>query len=600
VVIHILADSVINKIAAGEVVDRPFSIVKELVENSIDAGATSIDVLINKGGKSLILVTDNGKGMSYDDAILAFERHATSKIVSDKDILNIVTRGFRGEALSSIAAISRLRLITKTIDDELGTEILINGGVINSVNRIIAPVGTTIELNNIFYNVPVRKKFLKSDIYEANKIKYLLQKIFLAEPTIEVSFSHDSKNIFSYSLNDSILQRAQSICKGNTVIVNYQNDNIKISGLIGHPAMVKCDFDTLLLLVNKRVILDRVILKAIRDGFQSTVKYYEQPLGYISIDLPTEEVDINVHPQKSEVRFLNHNQVSENVRKAVLIAVESTAKPFEPKIYFKSPIVASANNISIVPKLESSNIANTTLLDNLQNYECKDFPKQEVKLELRDNLNNYLDNLFLFSDLKYIGTVFSCFLVCEMSDRLILVDMHAAHERVNYYKVLRSFTNSSLSVQHLVIFFEILLANELCDVLMANKNILLNIGFAIDKNHNGIIVKSIPRFGSNFKGFTQEELTAILTEVAEEFSGESFKEYSDFFSLPSRLREKYEAVAAMVACKSSIKTGDVITVDEVVELFNQLDNTPLKGACPHGRPISFSLTKTQLENWFRR
>jgi DNA mismatch repair protein MutL len=150
-VIHILADSVINKIAAGEVVDRPFSIVKELVENSIDAGATSIDVLINKGGKSLILVTDNGKGMSYDDAILAFERHATSKIVSDKDILNIVTRGFRGEALSSIAAISRLRLITKTIDDELGTEILINGGVINSVNRIIAPVGTTIELNNIFY-----------------------------------------------------------------------------------------------------------------------------------------------------------------------------------------------------------------------------------------------------------------------------------------------------------------------------------------------------------------------------------------------------------------------------------------------------------------
>lgn len=574
--IKVLDDQVINQIAAGEVVERPVAVIRELVENSIDAGAKSIDVYLENGGKTLLRVADDGFGMDKADALLSFERHATSKISSAADLKAISSLGFRGEALAAISAVSNLTMKTRIAESSAGTLLQLHAGKLHNVSAVACSAGTVIEVQNLFINTPARKKFLKSDDTEERKIKDWLKNTALAHPLINFKLSNDKRELLNFRSVGSSLDRAKNVFPETSVLIENETARCRIKGLLAHPSMAQASGSGLSIIVNGRVISDRLLLKAIKDGFSTTLKYQEFPVGFVDLELPPEDLDVNVHPQKSEVRFVSPQHIYILLRDSVSAAVQNFKTPVSNFTDYKS---------SFAPRIDGMTDSEVSYLpaqsDTSGSTSAYSATQAALSFFVSDNPVS-----FKFSQLKYIGQMLDCYLVCEYADNFVLVDMHAAHERYNFNLVRNSFKSKLLKSQIYLIPKAIELNEEGLENCLSQQSFLEKFGFEIERFGNTtLLVRSVPALLSH------SDISALIKEIAAfDFQGNS----------ESSINKALDYVAARVACHASLRSGDLINKEQAQALFIALDSSEFSAACPHGRPIVVEFSLKTVESWFGR
>lgn len=626
--VQLLPDHLVNKIAAGEVVDRPASVVKELVENAIDAGATKITVNIEGGGRSLIEVHDNGCGLSRSDALMAFERHATSKLRSEEDLFSLTSRGFRGEALPSIASIAKVSLKTSNSSEGVGLNVQIEGGRILGVTPIARSIGTSIQVRSLFYNTPVRRKFLRSEEYESAKVKQTLRRIALIEPLISFDLVERGRMVLFLPAPATFLERAGSLLNGITARCQYQGSGIIVDGVIGHPAQATSSLESLIVYVNHRPVADKLIARAIRDGFESTLKAKEYPLGVLAIEVDPSMVDVNVHPQKSEVRFVRPQDVFEAVKKAVNTAFLSFRSPlpsnwsertgsswyehrsdqnraFEVRVVEERQLPDEYSAPGTLVTFATSGLTETYRASNSDNgatepdaLENGQSGAQILGITSEENnsaaLNLYPDESFLYRSLRYLGQVSSCYLLFEgAGGALVVMDMHAAHERVNYARLMARINESNtLNSQPLLVPYRVDLGEEALSMLRERFQEIESFGFKVRLvSDNAFELLSEPVMPFARSHLRRSEIRTFFEDVARSDWG------TDIGSL---LRERLAAILARVACHASIRGGDRIDPAEVTALCTELDKIYTSNACPHGRPVVVSFSTLAMEKWFGR
>jgi DNA mismatch repair protein MutL len=584
--IQLLPDEVINQISAGEVIERPASVVRELLDNAVDAGATEVVIDIEEGGRRLIRVSDNGKGLKREDLVLAFQNHATSKLRDAKDLAAINTFGFRGEALSSIAAISRVEMKSRHRNGISGDVIKIEGGRIIGIEPSPRSVGTEVVCRALFFNTPARRKFLKSGATEEAKIKGWVIQSAIPNYNIAYKLSFDNKVVLSLPPVNSLIERAQSFLKGAVFEVQHSHNGIQVSGLVGHPGSASSKASNLVILVNKRVIKDAQIVKGIREGFSSMLKGPEVPIGIISIDLPPSQVDVNVHPQKSEVRFVNSGEVFVAVRDGVSKAIGSVSAPIST-ITDAVDLPRHRPSYSSFPTsgfLGSNNFPKISAPVPTQfSYQNKIKFDDVVREEGR---SFELSGTFKYSELRFIGQLLKCYLLCECQGEFVVVDMHAAHERINYNKIREQFRNKRVQEQGLLTPVVVTLNPEQHQNLKSLVESLRLWGFDIEPFGDGeVIVRSAPVFLST------EDVTEVIIALSEE---------SEEALVGKAVDAEIDRIAARLACHGSIRSGRILSSDEAYALFKELDNAEIAGACPHGRPVAARFKESDIEKWFGR
>lgn len=622
--IKILNKEIIEKIAAGEVVERPSSVVKELLENSIDAGATSITVEIQNGGTTYIRVTDNGIGMSEEDAKLCFTAHATSKINSELDLFSISTLGFRGEALSSICAVGKVTLCTRTKSGEAAIKLVNHGGNMVSCEKCGKPEGSSIIVEDLFFNVPARFKFLKKPASEASYISNIIQKYILARPDISFRFISGDKDVY-FSRGDGNLKNAIHTIYGdsvyqNLIYVDYSYDDVKIQGYIGEPSIARGTKSAQNLFINGRYIKSDVIASSIKQGYENRIMPVKHPMFVLSLTLPFDAIDVNVHPNKLEVRFKEEALIQECFFKAVKEAFVMERESEEIACTHTESIERLTNNESIdtlakqelkkslidsvnlsvkadIPKLNTSTFAaqSSGILDRQKEYvqtevEYSNIPEKKVVVVSSDNRDPkppsqrelQLDLSDQIGDYRIIGQLFNTYILFEYKENFLIIDQHAAHERINTDKYLNQMESSSILKQRLLIPETIQLTNEDFATVMECAQDFENLGFEIEEfGVNVIRVNSVPHiFGENdIRGFFFETLDTI--------------------KLNPKLETRKSTIFQM-ACKHSIKAGQSLSDEQIKYILSKsLDmKTPLH--CPHGRPIIIIKSKKEIEKWFMR
>lgn len=626
--INCLPSSIFNKIAAGEVVERPASIVKELVENSIDAGATSVTVKISEGGIKEIVVSDNGCGINFEDLKTAFLPHATSKITTEDDLVGIKTLGFRGEALASIAAVSEVLLCSKEPTAENGGKIEISGGTIVTPPTIIGVSdGTEITVSNLFFNVPARAKFLKKPKTEESEITSLMQTFILANPCVSFKYVADGK-IKLLSTGKGILD-ALFVVYGkeaveNSVEIDSDFGYIKIYGYVGKPVISKPNRTYQTIIINNRVIENITISQAVQNAFGEMLMKKQFPLFALYIDIDFTQVDVNVHPNKKEVRFENSRdiylKVFEVVNRALTnIEFTKTVEFDEPK-KIETPVVREfvyqePKEISLETKVESSPVVDYSSVNEKlaiaetkeQKYERRTvFSALKVLEEKDDSLksgafvgSNLLEELASkienseqlsmskeeTANVKIIGIVFNTYILVQDNDLLYFIDQHAGHERLLYDKFMKQLKEQSLELQPLLVpyvFNVNSLEQEFLDSIMPSLELL---GFKLEE------------FGQ--KSFKVTCIPYILSSLnMKEFFSSLFDDMRSIKSITIENIMKNEIASR--ACKSAVKGGDPLNLIEVKVLLKEFLDNGNRLLCPHGRPIVVRLPQKELEKWFKR
>lgn len=612
--IKILDEKTINKIAAGEVIERPSSVVKELVENSIDAGATSIIIEIKKGGIEYIRITDNGIGIDENEIEKALLRHATSKISKADDLNNINSLGFRGEALASISAVSRLTLISKTRESNIGKKVEVNGGNLVSNQYIGCPSGTTVIVSNLFFNVPVRKKFLKSEKTEASYITDIIYKLSLSHPNISFKLIRDSKVIIHTQGNNKLLNTIYSIfgkeISESLFEVNYKDNSYSINGYISKTSLTRGNRSFQYLFINRRVVRNEKITKAIENVYKSLIPVNRFPLYFLNLSLDTMEVDVNVHPTKTEIRFSNEELIinlftkciKSTLNKNVLIPEISinNSKGKSENIkqssfidnYTNNKIDISFNSKENTEDLDSLLNLKKKIKINNQSFNDRIIIKEEgVNFAIDNNRNNNTlsndpyDDKEKLPEFKIIGTLFSTYILCEgVYDNIFyIIDQHAAHERVNYEKYKEQYYNETTVSQRLLVPEVIKLTNKEFDLVKEHLNTFKRLGFEVEEfGYNSIILRSIPLiFGEPNK--------TIFIDILDNFI--------------NNINNNYEVNIEKImklACSNSIKGGDNISKIEIENLISDLSKCKNPFTCPHGRPVIIKMNKYELEKKFKR
>lgn len=629
--INVLAPSVYNKISAGEVVERPSSIVKELVENSIDAGAKNIRVEIESGGIKSITVADDGHGIEKDDLTVAFMPHATSKIKNEHDLDGILSLGFRGEALASISAVCQVKLSSKTEESNVGYSIRVDGGIFGQINEIARSKGTTITCENLFFNTPVRAKFLKKPKTEEAEVTHLIERFMLSNSDISFQYYVDGKQVYnttSCSMSDIIYTIYGNEVHENLIEVNYQENGYLISGYITKPKISKSNRTYQTLFVNGRCVENQTISSAIGYVYQSFLMKGRFPVYVISIELPPDCVDVNIHPSKKEVKFENNNKMFGMVRRAVENALYSVdqiqtfslpsemlnqeddiPKEKEENIQISIADISPSegrsfnNNLSFeditIPTKDieiatiSKEIEVERILDEeinqLKNLKASNSSKQENKVQFNQSkekfVNQFSNQTFLKAsvkdEMKILGTLFKTYIVVEYSDSVYFIDQHAGHERLLFDKLVKAIDENNVSKQSLLVPYEFFVGAKESQFIDQIKDDLDRLGFEIDKQGYNYSIKSVPLLLSfvNLSDFVDE----ILNDIAV-FD----KKPSDY------IHEKL----CQTACKHAIKAGDTITTDECAYIIEEVRKGVM--LCPHGRPITLIITKHEFEKMFKR
>lgn len=640
--IHILDDITVNKIAAGEVVERPASVIKELVENSIDAHADKIEVEILAGGTSFMRVTDNGDGMDNQNARLAILRHATSKIKQVDDLMSIDTLGFRGEALPSIAAVSRFNLITRRPQDDLGTTIKLTGGRIDEIEDMGCNIGTTIKVEDLFFNVPARKKFLKTTTTEANKINDFIIKLALSKPNIAFKLINNNKIVITTPGNGSLYDAIECIYGAKVseelLPIEAITDDIKVTGFISKPAIIRSSRSWQTFVINGRVVNSRIISKAIDNAYHSLLPKSGYPFVILNIEINKRTIDINVHPQKAEIKFEDESLLFKTIYHAVLetvkpsdnqalsdfaipvtdkaLHIEKTVpeqinmdlpenNPSTPSNSFKqnsinhisslknntTPLTADLNKFrqareTLHPNL--SNHHNNTIQETaVQDYQTNTTtkPQTNINISSSENLTDCSTQLLKEAvNLTPIGQIDACFIVAQgPNGGMYIIDQHAAHERILYDKFAKQ--TERIPVQPLLMHLFLDVNNSELTLIEENQQILYDLGFNVElAGQNQIRLKEVP--------------ADIKPQESEDIFREILISLSQLHTpTPQEIRH---SCLAMTACKAAIKAGDILNITQMKIILNELAQTTLPYTCPHGRPTIIKFSTYDLEKMFKR
>ena len=583
--IAILPEHVANKIAAGEVVERPASVVKELVENSIDAGSSRIIISIQKAGKVEIKVSDNGTGMSRDDALLALERHATSKISRPEDLENIATLGFRGEALPSIASVSRFKMITRTKDTDAGIQITVNGGVLKDVREVGAPPGTTIIVRNLFYNTPARKKFLRTDQTEMNHISEQVIRLALAHPEIHFHLSHQGRTIHDFTSTENVFSRASQVFGARLLksgeSFTHESGPVSVSGFAAPPEMNRATSHNIYTFVNNRFIRDTLLNRTIIKAYQGLLPKDRYPMVFAMISLPPHEVDVNVHPTKSEVRFRNAGVVLNVLREGIVNALNTLQKKG-----WDRPLVVYETESKATPSWRET-ASRYEPMDVSPFFEKEQRPTLTPKYAESPRSSQSVEKEGIFSSLEVIGQLGDSYILCEAPDGLVIIDQHAAHERI-IYDSLSAKNDQKYTVSQLLLTPQPLdlLPNE-ANVLSELLPYLETMGLQVEPfGGNTFVIKAVPTCLEN-----DDPKTLVNDLISEAVSGGWIRE--EKIDVGIKLRQA-------MACKAAVKANSRLSKEEIIALLRKLDQTDNPATCPHGRPLWWKITNDEIARFFKR
>ncbi|MFH2047266.1 MAG: DNA mismatch repair endonuclease MutL [Pseudomonadota bacterium] len=597
--IRILPENISNKIAAGEIVERPASVVKELVENALDAKSSRILVEIEKGGKSLIRVSDNGTGMVKDDALLSIERYATSKIENDEDLFSINTFGFRGEALPSIASISRFSLVTQNEKSDTGIEIKIEGGKLISVKDKGSPEGTMISVKDIFFNTPVRRKFLKSIETEMGHITDVISTMALAHPDIHFKLLHNGKTLYNLLSSTDSTVRIEEILgketKSNLYRLGFSNGDISVKGWISSPMVKKRTTRGIYIYVNGRLVRDRVVQHALIEGYASRLIKGEFPVAVIFLSVAYNEVDVNVHPAKNEVRFSDQNKIHEAVKNAVketldlldpfkkrntdFILKDQKAEPasvFEPKNFYQPAAKDVYVQSKAAPDLKVPDLKVKDITPHVENS------KQKLSSDFQEKLWEKKQ----FKDLRVLGQLHETYIICESAEGLFLIDQHAAHERILYEQIQKSADSFRYSVQILLVPEVIEFGYRETTVFEKLLPDFQKAGFEVEPfGGNAFAVKSVPAF------IADKDAKIIIIETVEKLIETGFA---------PGVEKTSDELIKLIACHGAIRASQNLSDKETRALLDQLDDCKMPSYCPHGRPTWIKFSIKELEKFFKR
>jgi len=635
----ILDENTANQIAAGEVIERPASVVKEMMENSIDANATAITVEIANGGIKSIRIADNGDGIEADDVELAFERYATSKIRSINDLTRISTMGFRGEALASIASVSKVEVITKTEDAETGTRVVVEGGKILLSEPVGTPKGTTFIVRELFYNTPARYKFLKKDTTEASYIHDIITKIALARPDISIKFINQGRTVIHTPGNHDLLSTIYSLFGKETaqavIPLNLSLNGIIVSGYVGKPEISRGNRSLEIVFVNGRSVYNKTITAAIEEAYKTRLMQKRFPFTVLKVTVPPETVDVNVHPAKLEVRFSDENMIyravytavsealagasliqnaGEDIDSAEMFSFGETSKTAEPeqvkmqekprvtgnvfpdmaagtggykktepvpkKVIFKEPVQISKTKEYTTEKPEEREVKREEVIPLRTREEHFDAEKPDdaAKAEPHDDRERLLNA-------RIIGQAFESYIILEEGDKLFLIDQHAAHERIRFESIREQFIHEESYSQGLLSPLMVELTHQEMMKFNELEPYIRKLGFEAEVFGNRtVLVRAIPYLLQD--GFSDSDFRDIIEKLSQEIN--------------SVLEIIPEETIYMMACKSAIKANRAMSQMEIQGLVKDLVNCENPYTCVHGRPIIISMGKKELEKKFKR
>ena len=608
--ISILPDILCNQIAAGEVVERPAAVVKELIENSIDARSTRISVGLLDGGRREIHVVDNGCGMSPEDALMSLERNATSKIRSARDLDAISSLGFRGEAIPSIAAVSRFELTTREHEALCGTSIKVEGGVLKDVRDKGCPPGTQVLVRDLFYCVPARRKFLRAAETELAYISDQFLRICLANPRVHLQLSSGEKTVCEYPGCDRLIQRAAQALGAEIARsmspVDFEKNGVKVSGFLVPPDVQRSNAQSLFLYVNGRAVWDRLLQRAVLTSYEALIPRGKFPVALLFVDLPPALVDVNVHPSKREVRFRNPGEVISILRDALFRALSAIrTRPYE----FTPPEARSFEKNRADHRMQTAMEAQMSFgppvpfvgnpfgieaAEGCSPYSISDVPRQTSEETVPDSQGPPQDEAFAvfepateaeqfgFSKLTVIGQLANSFILIEAPDGLIIIDQHAAHERIVFNSLCKKASSAS----------QLLTRPAVVDLLPKEAVLLKSI---LPSLHD--IGFDIEPFGG--ASFAVHALPAILSEIKPEELLRDYLRYAEE-ECPASEGEILLGLARTASCHGSVRAGRRLKTEEIRALLSMLDSADTPFTCPHGRPLSYKLTYEQIFKFFKR
>ncbi|SYZ73214.1 putative DNA mismatch repair protein MutL [Candidatus Zixiibacteriota bacterium] len=594
-----LPERLINKIAAGEVIERPAAVLKELVENSLDAGATKIDIIVEKSGTKSITILDNGCGIPAEQMEIAFSRHATSKIRDFSDLENLTSFGFRGEALPSIASISKTRMVSRTAEADSGTEIIIEGGVVQSLKPVAAPPGTKIEVGELFFNTPARRKFLKAEVTEARHLTRNAVALALSAPSARFSYSLNGRAI--YSVDDdsnNMKRRAGRLLLGEKyerlLEITSIGENIEITGFVSYPDQGRQNQYGLFLFINNRYIKSQSLTHAVISGYGELLPRGNYPLGAVFLKIDPVRVDVNVHPTKAEVRLSEETLVHDILHHAVKQALRQsgalgpaviTSTAARPESQWSArEAIRRIVDFSPHPPIPSQ-----TALNELYGRQESGMPPKPNPIEDE----NPLSGIDLITEkppveypggVSFLGQFAELYLVFRDLDTITIMDQHAAHERILYEENLRLMNSGGGISQSLLFPVTVELSPERYLLFEESANYLNKVGFLAEPfGANAVLISTVP---------------VALSRKSPEKIFESVLD--DIDSIRAAGADLIKAVAQSLACRSAVMAGDRLGPDEAMALWRQLMNTENKHCCPHGRPTFLTISRNELDVKFGR
>lgn len=592
--IQILTPRLANQIAAGEVVERPASVIKELLENSLDADAERIDIDIERGGLQLMRIRDDGVGISKEDLPLALSRHATSKITSLEDLEKVMTLGFRGEALASISAVSRLVIQSATQDQSSGWAVHAEGREMDiKLTPVAHPCGTTVEVRDLFFNTPARRKFLRTEKTEFSHIEELIKRLALSHFSVGFTLRHNQKLVHHYrpAVNEHEQeQRVVEVCgktfMENALRVEFESENLRLWGWITEPIFSRSQADLQYFYVNGRMVRDKLISHAIRQGYSDVLYHDRHPAFVLFLEIDPTVVDVNVHPTKHEVRFRESRLVHDFIYRNIFDAL-AEIKPGEPGTIQKPSLIAQQPHTYSFPE-KCSSFQVREQLENYKNLHEHSFQNSidfaslneidQTKFDITDTKNNFLGDA--------IAQLHGVYILAQNESGLIVVDMHAAHERITYERLKNAFEKETIVAQPLLVPMSVTL-NE-CEVacVVEHLNIFEHLGFEIDcMGPETIVVRQVPTL------LQKADVEQLVRDVISDFIE---------FESSERIQENIYHIFATIACHGSVRANRQLTIVEMNALLRGMENTERSGQCNHGRPTWTQLSLADLDKLFMR
>ena len=606
--IRILPEQLANQIAAGEVIERPASVVKELVENSLDAGADRIEIEIEGGGTRLIRIIDNGEGMDEDDVLLSLERHGTSKIQVEQDLSTINSLGFRGEAIPSIASVSKMTITSRQAISPLGSTVICNYGSIKKVHESGTAVGTRVEISNLFGNTPARRKFLRTARTELSHIDDTVKNYSLARPEVLFTLRINGRETIRFDQGMDVSRRLAQLLNYSGDFIQVDSgapgrDSVWVSGLMVPPESSSPVAGRLRLFVNGRSIKDRMLIHAVNEGLRSFLLKGRSPAGFIKVDLPPDSIDVNVHPAKHEVRFKDsrfvHQKVSQTIREAMITQQQRLRHDV-----FAAPVTMEPPRSSYTSPEDRQQYAPVEL--------GEDFPKSQTAPEIgvsqaaarnlpftnrqiharpaaaanQESQPGYPDSVQVqVDDLIVIGYFQDLYIFCRNKDKLVVIDQHAAHERLLYEELQEQYTAGKIASQNLLFPVTLELTTFQSQLVEKNLERLETLGFSIrDFGGNTWVIAAVPGFAGTHNP------QGMFLDILEHFGSERDQAASHHL----------DKILSTIACKAAVKGGDQLNAREVRALLERMADADLFSHCPHGRPVVKTFNSLDIKKWFSR